>query len=920
MNLKSLELFGFKSFMRKLDIHFSDGITVIVGPNGCGKTNVTDALRWVLGEGNARTLRGTKMEDLIFNGTRDYKPLNVAEVSLTVDNSSGVLPIEYSEVTVTRRVYRNGEPEFLINKVPGRLRDIHDLFMDTGLGSRAYSVIERDMVEMVLADQPEKRRELLEEAAGIMKYKIRERQARRKLEATDEDMNRIEDVLREVERQVRALKRQVGAARRFQEMRDRQRELEVALAAVELSRTAEEAMQLETSVSESLTERDGAASHVAALEADIESRRLGMAEADRALSDIQREVDAVGEETRKLESENLVRRERREALVEKFERLGREVEELRARIASAAERRTELDTEHAACEEQLRELEVRLRESEDSLANVESDLDGRRRHLTESREAGQEAARELARRRAELANLDAHREHLEDRDLVLAEELREIEHSVSGLVGDAQETGQRVDAMRGRLQEITQRISDRESLRDDVDRRRDAARREESRLAADLEATRSGLDMLRGLQESWEGFGQGARSLLSRNSSQVRSLADGIRLSRNDLLRAVDSAMDAAVQFVTAPTSEVAVQLVRSLEEGEGQVTVVDVAGFARAAADAPIPLPQDGAVIGRASDFVEADGELSPVLERLLMRSVIVETLDDAVRLAGRAETRGLRFVSRHGEWAEYPGVVHGGKSAYGGESSILGRAERIQDLTTRVAQQEIALGEVRALEERLSGERESLAVELDALHRDRDATREQLSEQDRLLERSRAAHAAAEKRLASVTDERRALAARREEVVRQRDVLGKNLDELEETRARHEDETRRRETELVASGEDRDRLQTEVHDRKLERQRLRADLERLDLERSRLEESRRADEEGIARRLEDIQNTESTSETLAREIEESYSAFAARAEHLEERRRVRDDVARDRAGVIDALREVENERNKWQRLRDEA
>jgi chromosome segregation protein len=155
MNLKKLELFGFKSFMRKLDVHFSDGITVIVGPNGCGKTNVTDALRWVLGEGQAKVLRGNKMEDLIFNGTRDFKPLNVAEVSLTIDNSAGILPIEYTDVTVTRRVFRNGDSEFLINKIPSRLRDVHDLFMDTGLGSRAYSVIEREMVEKVLADQPE---------------------------------------------------------------------------------------------------------------------------------------------------------------------------------------------------------------------------------------------------------------------------------------------------------------------------------------------------------------------------------------------------------------------------------------------------------------------------------------------------------------------------------------------------------------------------------------------------------------------------------------------------------------------------------------------------------------------------------------------------------------------------------------------
>src|SRR5688572_1068355 len=270
MNLRKLELFGFKSFMRKLDIHFSDGITVIVGPNGCGKTNVTDALRWVLGEGNARMLRGEKMEDLIFNGTRDYKPLNVAEVGLTVDNSAGILPIEFSEVTVSRRVFRNGESEFLINKVPCRLRDIHELFLDTGLGSRAYSVIEREMVEMVLGDQPEKRRELLEEAAGIMKYKIRERAAHRKLQATDEDLSRINDILGEVERQVRSLKRQVGAARRYQEIRDRLRSLDIGLSLVDVQAMRAEQSALGAAIEDRGRERDEAQTKTSVLDAQVE--------------------------------------------------------------------------------------------------------------------------------------------------------------------------------------------------------------------------------------------------------------------------------------------------------------------------------------------------------------------------------------------------------------------------------------------------------------------------------------------------------------------------------------------------------------------------------------------------------------------------------------------------------------------------
>ena len=205
MYLSRLEIFGFKTFAQKVDLHFDDGITDIVGPNGCGKSNIVDALRWSLGEQKSSVLRSEKMENVIFNGTKGRKPLNLAEVSLTIQNTKNILPTEYTEVTITRRIYRSGESEYFLNRLPCRLKDINDLFMDTGMGADAYSVIELKMVEQILSDNTEDRRKLFEEAAGITKYKIRRRQTFRKLDATKADLMRANDIIAEIEKKVNSL-------------------------------------------------------------------------------------------------------------------------------------------------------------------------------------------------------------------------------------------------------------------------------------------------------------------------------------------------------------------------------------------------------------------------------------------------------------------------------------------------------------------------------------------------------------------------------------------------------------------------------------------------------------------------------------------------------------------------------------------
>jgi chromosome segregation protein len=921
MNLKKLELFGFKSFMRKLDIHFSDGITVIVGPNGCGKTNVTDALRWVLGEGNARMLRGTRMEDLIFNGTRDFKPLNLAEVSLTIDNSTGVLPVEYSEVTVTRRVFREGEPEFLINRVPGRLRDIHELFMDTGLGSRAYSVIERGMIDMVLSDQPEKRRELLEEAAGIMKYKIRHRQAQRKLEATDEDLHRIQDVLREVERQVRSLKRQVGAARRFQEVRDRRRELEIALALVDHEQAGAEVTRLRRSLEENRTEREGAQGKVAAIEADLETHRVRMAEIDHRLADVQREVDGLAEETRRLEGENLVRRERRESLLETSRRLARERDELREHIRAGEVQRREIEERIGGEETRLGEAAERRRSAEESLVNVESDLEGRQERLQTARRAVEDAAREMARLETELSNFRAREEHLADRDAVLVEEARGIETSLATRREEQGEARRRLERARGEIARLEAEIEAAERGRAELDERREGAREQEKTLSVGIESVRATLDMLRNLEETREGYAEGPRRLLGRDEGRLAALADSLHPTRPDLIPALDAALEGAVQYLVAPDAESALDAVRFLKGSEGRATLVDLAAYREAAGRTETPAPPDDpAVLGTAASFLEVPGDLGPVLDDLMARTVLVETLEDALRLARRRDGRGLRFVARDGDWAEFPGLIRGGSSHGASESRILGRADQIAELETKVAADERAREEIRSLTGRIAGERDELAATLDRLGVERESERDRVSEEERTLERLAAEIAGAETRRERIETERAELGQQRGEIERARADREASRSETAERVSRLEEDAGARERELTASTEDRDRIRHDCHELRLEEQRLAGEIEKLRLERQRNDETRRADEEGIVRREEELAATDRTVGELARELEVGQAAFATKAAELEERKRGRDDVARHRSEEQQALRGIEEERSRWTKLRDQS
>ena len=335
MYLSRLNAFGFKSFAQKLDLKLENSITAVVGPNGCGKSNVVDAIRWCMGEQRARSLRSSHMEDVIFQGSRSRKPLGLAEVTVTIDNSQRLLPVEFTEVTVTRRLYRSGESEYLINKIPCLLRDIQNLLMDTGMGAHSYSVIEQGMVDEIISDTTEERRRVFEEAAGVTRYKVRRRSAWNKLQSIQQDLTRIDDIIGEVERQVASLARQERKARLYKQLTDELQTLEILVARFRYFEMSDRSRPMLDEMSFLKEDIEVGTTDSARLEARLEEIRAELTEQDQALAeanvDVSRQVALVHEKDRAI----LVAREEIRSIDGFVARADRQAEELAERRTAA---------------------------------------------------------------------------------------------------------------------------------------------------------------------------------------------------------------------------------------------------------------------------------------------------------------------------------------------------------------------------------------------------------------------------------------------------------------------------------------------------------------------------------------------------------------------------------------------------------
>ena len=652
MYLSRLDLHGFKSFAQKTAVEFAPGVTAIVGPNGCGKSNVIDAVRWVLGEQRARVLRSESMGGVLFNGAAGKRPLGMAEVALTVENTRGVLPTEYSTVTVTRRLFRNGDSEYLLNGTTCRLRDVQDLFMDTGMGSGAYSVIELSMVEDILSDNAADRRRLFEEAAGVTKYKRRREGALRRLAATEADLTRLDDILEEVEKQVRSLERQAQKAARHQRYADRLRLLELALAAHDLNALDAERAGLD---GEARSRRDAAeafAAQSAQGEARLEEARTTLVDLEGRMGETARALAAHAETVRSLDAELRVGAERQAADRRALERLDREAGQDAARASTLA-----ADQDGVAS--RLTDALAAADATADALVAAQTARDEATAHaerIRTSREAARQAdaSAQSAARQAQAA-----RDRASDRRALHAAEVARVEADRAALAAPPSDAAARQAAGEAETESETAQ-SAWEAARQTRDAARaalDTARGAASAASAARDAASAQVDLLRALVEAGEGVEGAVAALAAAPAMPATTVAELIACDEADRL-ALDAALGDWAHAVVVPTeaeADAAIAHLRASDAGRATFLVL------KRLAPRPAPATPPGAT--PASDVARvSDPAAASLVPALLAGVFVVDTLGDARRL--RDAHPAARFVARDGSWTDASGAVRGGSA----------------------------------------------------------------------------------------------------------------------------------------------------------------------------------------------------------------------------------------------------------------
>lgn len=691
MQLKRLEAYGFKSFADKLTIEFDHGITAIVGPNGSGKSNITDAVRWVLGEQNIRNLRGTRSEDIIFSGSATRRPLNMAEVSLIFDND-GTLPVDFREVAVTRRLYRSGESEYFINRSRCRLKDIYNLFADTGIGHDGMSIIGQNRMEDILNSRPEDRRAFFEETAGITKYRSRKRETVRKLTDTEANLLRVQDIMHEIETQLEPLARHAEKTRQYNELNEEYRRCQLTKLArsakheagrkaaneEKLGRARDEAMALDTSAKQNGAAREAVQKDVL----DLEQTMRSGAEANEKL---RQRLEAANREMAALE-------ERQGQSAETKKRLEAQRQELQQGLVRSVREIGRLSGEAA-------EKKAKLAEASEGLASLQQRAEHMQKALTEKKEQSQQAAQKKEQAQAALA---AARQKLAvlDRDIENGSEgQQEQQAAIAAAEEQAGQLQKDSAAMQAALmkkeQELQQSVKTQQQARhaqQAVQQKLAALRETQENLRQKTAGTQEKLDILMHMQEEYEGFGKAPRAILqSREEPWHKGVAGAVAellTIPQDYMTAIEIALGGNQQNIVTEDTETAKAAIAYLKRRRlGRVTFLPLSALSvQYPNDKEKEAEQGEGVIGWANTLVTAAPHCQKAADFLLARILVVDTLDHALDLA-KAQHYRLRIVTLGGEFLAPGGSLSGGGRQHR-EASFLNRSGEIEVLRQKKEQ----------------------------------------------------------------------------------------------------------------------------------------------------------------------------------------------------------------------------------------
>lgn len=905
MYLKRLDIQGFKSFAEKINLEFNNGITSVVGPNGSGKSNIADAIRWVLGEQSIKTLRGSKMEDVIFAGTEHRKPLGFAEVSITLDNSDSALPIEFGEVTVTRRVFRSGESEYLINKTPCRLKDITELFLDTGIGRDGYSVIGQGRVDEILSTRSEDRRHIFEEASGIMKYKVRKLDAEKKLELTRQNLERINDIINELESQLVPLKEQSETARRYLDLREHLKELEVnvyldsmekfkdKLAVYdEQYKTAKDQVEAENKKLEDITSSNKEKTDLLKnfdekLEAARQQFHLLEGNIERCSSDI------------KLNNEKI------ENLTQNIVRLDTEAKEFQDKMSG-------LDKEEAAKKDKLKYLERQLQDYTIKLSEYEKQMEELLKTLNES-----ERNIELLKsgimdkmdiqsdKRMQISNVKTHMENMQKRQRNIDTEV--YQHVIEN-DNEKMKKEDLAESIRHASEQIRQQSEKKQELLNEQaesDKMLNEMRLRQSKLKSDIQFKTSRVRTLKEMEQNLEGYNRSVKQVLQA-CRESQEFGKGIHGALAQLIRvdkkyeaAIEMTLGSALQNIVTESEEAAKKAIEYLKSNKlGRATFLPISSVNGKSFDASMlsRINRSEGFCGVASDLVEFNPKYGGIMGSLLGRVVVTDNLDNAIRMA-RAFGYSFRIVTLEGDILSTGGSMSGGSLENRGPG-ILSRSREITELETEL--QNLKASDV------------ALEKDIGLLTEDIGQIVSEISSIDNAIKNNELVKIRDESHLAQVEENIKRILARMDMLKQEKEQLDRQLNDISQEMDKYQQELQSIELEIsearktVAEFQDkhkedqsvRDALHADITDFKISVNSIKESMESVKENSDRLAAEKDALLKGISRKesektksLEEIKKLELLNESLnvlIRKHEEEKSGKTFELDRLAEERKI--------------------------------
>ena len=870
MYLKNIEVQGFKSFAQKINFEFHNGITGIVGPNGSGKSNVGDAVRWVLGEQSAKQLRGGNMQDVIFSGTETRKPLSFASVAITLDNSDHKLPVEFNEVTVTRRLYRSGESEYLINGSACRLKDINEMFYDTGIGKEGYSIIGQGQIDKILSGKPEDRRELFDEAAGIVKYKRRKNTTIKKLEDEQQNLVRVTDILSELTKQLGPLGRQSETARIYLAKRDSLRELDVNMFLLESQQTEKDLLVLRE-------KNETASAQLEDTNKEYQHTKVEYDRLEQELEELNRQMDELREKTQQnalqkqqLEGQINVLNEQIQAGLQSDTHFKNRLEIVEEDLKQRQQARSEVEEEKGSLHTIVKEAQKRLTDQEDRLHTVQEQISQCESAVEDGKNEIIEILNSRATTKGKAQRFDTLMEQVGIRKAEVNQHILHLKSEEAQQKTIRAKAQSEYDQITEEIHQIDQKSRQMDqqvhSLSEDL--KKQTTQLEISQTAYHREASR--LESLRNITERYDGYGNSIRRVMEQKDrvSGIRGVvADLIQVNKEYEI-AIETALGGSIQNIVTDNEQTAKRMIEYLKKNRfGRATFLPLNSINTRGEFSQKDALKEAGVIGLASDLVTTEKEYTGLTRYLLGRVLVVDQIDHAIVIAKKYH-HSLRMVTIEGESLSPGGSMTGG--AFKNNSNLLGRRREIEELE----------GKVAAQKEEVS----RLAASMEENRHNRNQLREQISQLQEQLRSKYVAQNTAKMNLVQLNDKEQEICDGYERIRLDQEQIRRQISEIKQDHDKIDEE-------LKASRQDEKELETYIETRqkeleewKNEESSVQKKLEDLRLEASTTQQKESFASENLSRLISEIQGLVQEKQTILETLKQGNQEMENKRRSVEE------------------------------------